>query len=196
MQFDIIYADPPWHFKTYSRKGSLKKSADSHYACMDIKDIMELPVAEIVSENSTLFLWVTFPLLKQGLTTMESWGFTYKTCGFNWVKRNRKADTWFMGLGYWTRSDSELCLLGTKGHPKRIGKSVPQVCDDRIGEHSKKPEIIRERIVELCGDRPRVELFARQETEGWISLGNEIDGKDIREAIWDWSQRKGKEMVV
>lgn len=114
---------------------------------------------------------------------MKAWGFTYKTCGFNWVKRNKKADSWFMGLGYWTRSNSEICLLGTRGHPSRVSRSISQVCDARIMEHSKKPEEIREKIVELCGNLPRIELFARERCEGWVSLGNEIDGKDIREAI-------------
>lgn len=182
-KYSIIYADPPWQFKTYSEKGSIQKSADCHYSCMNIEDIKTLPVGEIAAEDAVLFLWVTFPLLKEGLETMKQWGFTYKICGFNWVKRNKKADTWFMGLGYWTRSNSELCLLGTKGHPKRISKSISQICDSRIMRHSKKPDEIRNRIVDLCGDLPRVELFAREKTDGWVCLGNEIDGKDIRDAL-------------
>lgn len=182
-KYQIIYADPPWQFKTYSKKGSLQKSADCHYSCMNMEDIMALPVETLAAEDCVLFLWVTFPLLREGLETMRRWGFTYKTCGFNWVKRNKKADSWFMGLGYWTRSNSELCLIGTKGHPKRISKSVSQICDARIMEHSRKPEEIRDRIVELCGDLPRIELFARSRADGWDSLGNEIDGRDIREAI-------------
>jgi N6-adenosine-specific RNA methylase IME4 len=88
-----------------------------------------------------------------------------------------------MGLGYWTRANSELCLLGTKGRPKRVSRAVPQVCDARVMKHSKKPEEIRERIVNLCGDIPRIELFAREKCEGWDCLGNEIDGKDMREAL-------------
>lgn len=114
---------------------------------------------------------------------MRSWGFQYKTCAFNWVKRNKKADSFYFGLGFWTRSCSEICLLGTKGNPKRVSKSVRQICDARIMEHSRKPDEIRERIVELCGDLPRIELFARQEYAGWDCLGNEIDGRDIREAL-------------
>ena len=88
-----------------------------------------------------------------------------------------------MGLGFWTRSNSEVCLIGTKGQPKRVSKSVSQICDARIMEHSKKPAEIRERIVELCGELPRIELFARDKVKGWDSLGDEIDGKDIREAL-------------
>ena len=70
-----------------------------------------------------------------------------------------------------------------KGHPLRVCCSISQVCDARIMEHSKKPEEIQERIVELCGNLPRIEIFARERCEDWVSLGNEIDGKDIREAI-------------
>jgi len=182
-KYNIIYADPPWKFKTYSERGSRLKSADCHYSCMSKEEIMGLPVSEIAARDSVLFLWVTFPLLKEGLETMKQWGFTYKTYGFNWVKKNKVADSWFIGLGYWTRSNSELCLIGTKGHPKRLSKSVSQICDARIMEHSKKPDEIRERIVELCGDLPRVELFARQTCDGWDCFGNEIDGSDIREAL-------------
>ena len=144
---------------------------------------MALPVETLAADDCVLFLWVTFPLQKEGLETMRRWGFTYKTCGFNWVKRNKKSDSFFLGLGFWTRSNSEICILGTKGRPKRVSKAVPQVCDARIMEHSKKPDEIRDRIVELCGDGPRIELFARERYEGWDCLGDAIDGKDIREAI-------------
>ena len=181
-KYNIIYADPPWKFRTYSEKGNIR-SAERHYMTIDIKDLINLPVDKICEKDSILFLWVTFPLLKDGIALLEGWGFTYKTCGFNWVKRCKKKDQWFMGLGLWTRSNSELCIIGTKGHPKRVSKKVHQICDARVMEHSKKPEEIRDRIVELCGDLPRIELFARQRCEGWDSLGNEIDGKDIRVAL-------------
>ena len=181
-KFNIIYADPPWQYKVYSKKG-IGRSAENHYHTMNIKDIQSLPVKDIAADDCILFLWVTFPCLIEGLSVMESWGFTYKTCGFNWVKKNKKSDSWFMGLGFWTRSNSEVCLIGTRGRPKRFSKSVKQICDARIMEHSKKPDEIRKRIVELCGDLPRIELFAREKSEGWVCLGDEIDGKDIRESI-------------
>ena len=85
-KFNIIYADPPWKFQTYSERGSQLKSADCHYSCMKFDDILSLPVESIAADDSILFLWVTFPLLKEGLEVMKAWGFTYKTCGFNWVK--------------------------------------------------------------------------------------------------------------
>lgn len=199
-KYNIIYADPPWSFKTYSEKGKEKKSADMHYGCMTIEDIYNLDVNSIADTDCALFLWVTFPLLQEGLKTIEKWGFTYKTCAFNWVKYNKKSDSPFIGLGYWTRSNSEICLLATKGHPHRISKGVRQVietcekennlddfhtelCTERLMKHSKKPDSIRDRIVELCGDVPRIELFARNEAEGWTVLGNEINGKDIRDEI-------------
>ena len=181
-KYKIIYADPPWQYRVYSKKGQ-GRSAENHYHTMNIKDIMALPVDKIAEKYCILFLWITFPCLKEGIEVMERWGFKYKTCGFNWVKRNKKKNTYFMGLGFWTRSNSEVCLIGTKGQPKRVSKSVSQICDARILEHSRKPAEIRERIVELCGELPRIELFARDKVKGWDSLGDEIDGKDIREAL-------------
>lgn len=174
-KYNIIYADPPWSFKTYSKKGKEKKSADNHYNCMSIQDIYNLPVGAIAAENCVLFLWVTMPMLQDGLETIKRWGFTYKTCAFNWVKKNKKSDSFFWGLGYWTRSNSEICLLATKGNPKRISKSVHQVCDARIMQHSKKPDEIRNRIVQLMGDIPRIELFAREKAEGWHVWGDDVD---------------------
>ena len=181
-KYKIIYADPPWQYRVYSKKGK-GRSAENHYHTMNIDDIRSLPVGEIADDDCVLFLWITFPCLKEGISVMESWGFTYKTCGFNWVKRNKKKDTYFMGLGFWTRSNSEVCLIGIKGHPKRVSKAVPQGCDARVMEHSRKPSEIRDRIVELCGDVPRIELFARETVKGWDCLGDEIDGEDIRDAL-------------
>lgn len=173
-KYNIIYADPPWNFKTYSEKGKQKKSAECHYRCMNIDNIYDLPINQIAADNCILFLWVTFPLLKEGLETIEKWGFTYKTIGFNWIKQNKKSDSLFWGLGYWTRANSEICLLATKGKPKRISKSVHSVIMSKIREHSRKPDEVRNKIVELCGDMPRIELFARQSVDGWDCWGNEV----------------------
>ena len=181
-KYNIIYADPPWQFKAYSANGE-GKNAGKHYHTMHADEIRLLPVEKIAADDCVLFLWVTFPCLLEGLSVMQSWGFSYKTCAFCWVKRNKRADSYFFGLGFWTRSNAELCILGTRGKPKRVSKSVPQVCDARIMEHSRKPDEIRDRIVELCGDIPRIELFARRRYEGWDCLGDETDGRDIREAI-------------
>ena len=174
-KYNIIYSDPAWTFKYYSKKGEEKKSAQKEYSCMDINDIYNLPVQDIADENCILFIWVTYPLLKEGLETIEKWGFKYKTCAFSWVKKNKKADSFFWCLGHWTRSNNEICLLATKGKPKRVSKSVHQIIFDPIREHSRKPDIARTRIVELCGSLPRIELFARQKVDGWDSWGDQVE---------------------
>lgn len=190
MRYKIIYADPPWKYRTYTERGA-NKSPERHYHTMNIKDIQSLPVGDIADDDCILFLWVTFPRLAEGIETIRKWGFTYKTCGFVWVKKNKKKDSYFTGLGFWTRANAELCLIATKGHPKRVSKKVKQICDARIMEHSRKPDEIRNRIVELCGDIYRIELFARQKVSGWDAVGDEIDGMDIREAIQKVKERTG-----
>lgn len=140
---------------------------------MKKEEIFELPVSEIADDNCILFLWVTFPCLKEGLQTIEKWGFCYKTCGFTWIKKNKKSEGLFWGLGYWTRANAEICLIATRGKPKRESKSVHQVILSPLEEHSKKPDEARKRIIELCGDVPRIELFARQSAEGWDCWGDE-----------------------
>ncbi len=146
---------------------------------MPADDICSLPVADIAEDNSVLFLWVTFPNLQESFRVIEAWGFEYRTVAFVWVKRNKKAMNWFMGLGYWTRANAEICLLAVKGKPKRVSKSVRQIIDSPIERHSKKPDETRERIVDLMGDLPRIELFARQKTDGWDVWGNEVES-DIK----------------
>lgn len=180
-QYNIIYADPPWSFKTYSDKGQ-DRGAVQHYDVMKAEDIKSLPVSSIAAKDCVLFLWVTSPMLELGMEVLKRWGFTYKTVGFAWGKRTKNGK-WHMGNGYWTRANIELCLLGTRGHPKRIDASVRQFVECVRHEHSAKPEDVRCRIVQLLGDIPRVELFARERCAGWDAIGDEIDGKDIREVL-------------
>ena len=172
-KYNIIYADPPWHYNTW-RDGM--GTAEKHYKTMKVEEIVNMKdtIKNISEKDCILFLWVTFPCLLDGLKVMKEWGFKYKTCGFNWVKRNKVSDTWFFGLGHWTRANSELCLIGTKGTIKRKSNKVSQIIDTHIEEHSKKPAIVRDKIVELVGDMPRIELFARQTVDGWDCWGNEV----------------------
>ena len=172
-KYNVIYADPPWKYKTWTEGGG---TAEKHYPTMKLDDIIKMKdtIEKISDNNCILFLWVTFPCLLEGLKVMKEWGFTYKTCGFNWVKRNKKSNTFFFGMGYWTRANSELCLIGTKGTIKRKSNKVFQIVDTPIEEHSKKPDVVRNRIVELVGDIPRIELFARQTANNWDCWGNEI----------------------
>lgn len=174
-QYDIIYADPPWQYKVWAKDTGLGRSAESHYATMTKEDIEALPVGNIANKNAVLFLWVTYPCLEQGLELIKKWGFTYKTCGFSWVKLNKKSKTPFVGMGYYTRANNEICLLATRGKPlKRISRAVQQLVMTPIEEHSKKPNDVRKRIVELFGELPRIELFARQHAPGWDCWGNEV----------------------
>lgn len=173
-KYRVIYADPPWNFKTWSEKGE-EKSAANHYSCMSMEDIGDLDVETISADNSILFMWATDPLLQDQIMVMNNWGFSYKTVGFNWIKMNKKAWTPFIGLGYYTRSNPEYCLIGTKGTPGRPKKKdISEVVFDRIREHSRKPDIIRQHIMDMY-DGPYLELFARTQYPGWDVWGNEIE---------------------
>jgi N6-adenosine-specific RNA methylase IME4 len=171
-KYQIIYADPPWSYKDKALAGN--RGAGCKYATQSSEWLNSLPVKNIADKDCILFLWVTMPKLNECFQLIEQWGFEYKTCAFTWVKKNKKANSWFMGMGSWTRANSEICLLATKGKPKRISASVRSVVDTAIEQHSKKPNCVRDRIVSLCGDLPRIELFAREKTEGWDVWGNEV----------------------
>lgn len=173
LKYKAIYADPPWRFKHYSTKG-MGRSAQKHYDCLTLDKIKELPIDFCAAEDCVLFLWVTDPMLQEGLELIRSWGFEYKTVAFTWVKENTKSDSLFTGMGYWTRSNPEMCLLATRGKPSRIAKDVRQVIVSKRREHSRKPDEVYERIERLVAG-PYLELFARQSNPGWDSWGNEID---------------------
>ena len=170
--YDIIYCDPPWR---YNDKLDLQgEGAATHYNVMTINDLKKMPINDIGKKDSIMFMWVTMPLMQEGLDLMKAWGYEYRTCFNCWIKLNPKAKTVFKGIGRWVMGNAELCLLGKKGKPQREVKHVHQVvCADR-GKHSQKPEETRERIVELMGDKKRIELFARNITPGWDVFGNEV----------------------
>lgn len=189
-KYGIIYADPPWHYRVYSKKGA-GRSAESHYPTMTIEEIQALPVSELADKDCALFMWITFPLLKESLSVLSAWGFKFKTIAFVWIKQNRKSDSLFWGMGYWTRANAEFCVLATKGKPKRMAKNVHQVIVSHIEEHSKKPDEARRRIVRLMGDLPRIELFARQKTAGWDVWGNEVESGIILGGTDDDSKANG-----
>lgn len=172
-KYSVILADPPWAYRVWSKKG-MGRSAENHYPTMSIADIRALPVKDLAADDCALFLWITFPQLQEAFSVIQDWGFTYKTVAFVWVKQNRKSPSLFWGLGYWTRANAEVCLLATRGSPKRQSAAVHQVILSPVERHSKKPDEVRERIAALMGDVPRVELFARQETPGWDVWGNEV----------------------
>ena len=173
-KYQIIYADPPWEYKQSGGRGVAK----NHYSTMSTEDICKLPIQDIKTDNAICFMWATFPNISEAIKLMETWGFEYKTAGFVWVKKNKKSDSAFWGMGAYTRANAEICLLGIskKTKAKEMVKvhNIHQVVVAPIEEHSKKPAVIRERIIELLGDLPRIELFARQEVKGWDCWGNEV----------------------
>lgn len=170
-KYKIIYADPPWSYNDKGCNGACEK----HYNTMSIEDICNLNVKDIADDDCILFLWATYPMLKEALKLIEAWGFTYKTIGFQWIKETKLRRGYFFGLGRWTRGNTEPCLIAVKGKPKRIKNNVQQLVFHPVMQHSRKPDVVRKRIIELVGDLPRIELFARQKTEGWDVWGNEVD---------------------
>jgi N6-adenosine-specific RNA methylase IME4 len=178
--YGVIYADPPWTFSTYSRKGK-GRSAEAYYDCMSLEEIKAVPVGKWAAKDCVLLLWSTDPLLEQALQVIRAWGFTYKTVGFYWAKLRRSAprelysdQSFSSGLGFWTRANPELCLLATRGHPHRRNANVQKLVISPQREHSRKPDEIYQRIEALC-EGPYLELFARNAWNGWDNLGVEVD---------------------
>lgn len=194
-KYKIIYADPPWSYKDKGCKGN----ASQQYSLMADAAICDLPVKDIADEDCVLFMWATYPKIGEALEVIKAWGFTYKTIGFQWIKQNRGGSGHFLGLGRWTRGNSEPCLvatkgdnvsivldeegtvpvlLATKGRPKRLSAGVSQLVFAPLRRHSQKPDEVRDKIVELIGDLPRIELFARSAADGWDCWGDEAPTDD------------------
>ena len=141
---------------------------------MAIEQIKDLPVERIAEKDSVLCLWVTMPCLNWGLEVIEAWGFQYKTVLFTWVKKNKNIPGYWKGLGYYTRANAEIVMLGVRGKGIKVkNKGVGQIIDSPISRHSRKPDIVRQRIIKLFGDLPRIELFARTKVHNWDTWGND-----------------------
>jgi N6-adenosine-specific RNA methylase IME4 len=160
VSYGAILSDPPWRFETFSDKG---RGRSPKYRVERTPDLVRMPPP--AADNSALFLWTIDTHMQQALSLIKAWGFEYKTVAFIWVKPQ-------MGLGYWTRKEAEICLMGTRGKPKRVGRGVRQVIRAPRREHSRKPDEVYSRIEALVGG-PYLEMFARQQWPGWDSWGNE-----------------------
>lgn len=186
--YRALLVDPPWRFKTWNKQVAIPRgrssgtnvSAACHYRTMTIDELQALPVADLAADVSCLFLWSVWPMMPEAIALMEAWRFEYKTCAFDWLKAHvgqidmfRDDADALMGMGYWTRANSEPCLLGTRGKPKRKFAGVRMGIIEPRREHSRKPDCVHDRIERLV-DGPYVELFARQSRPGWASWGNEV----------------------
>lgn len=177
-KYSVIYADPPWDYRQFSKKWAQEhpesRWVGRKYDLMPLDEIKALPVKDITEPSAVLFMWTISTMIPFALEVIKEWGFTYKTVAFVWVKKNKKADSLFTGMGFWTRSNAEICLLATRGKiVKRQSKSVRQIILTARQEHSRKPTEARERIVELLGDQNRIELFSRERVDGWDGWGTE-----------------------
>ena len=188
-KYQIIYADPPWSYKVWSEdKKQAQGCAKRHYQTMSNEAIYKLPIADLCEQDTKLFMWATAPCLPEAIETIKAWGFEYKTVVFTWIKLNKTVKTnqtsflladslpRFYGIGHWTASNSEFVLgaLRKGGKLNRADKSISQIIQSPLTRHSEKPKEVAEKIVRLCGDLPRIELFARQKTDGWDVWGDEV----------------------
>jgi N6-adenosine-specific RNA methylase IME4 len=174
--YDLIYADPPWHYAARKTGTHFGGGVTDKYPTMTVPAIAALPVESIARPDSVLMIWTTMPYLMQTQQVIDGWGFRYITCGFTWIKTNPVAGTVFAGVGNYTKSNAELCLIAKRGSGlKRASRSVQQVIMAPRREHSRKPDEAYDRIEQLFGVQDRVELFARNYRAGWASWGNQLD---------------------
>lgn len=185
--YSIIYADCPWNYDDQNCNGA----AEQQYRTLTFAQLCSMPVRHIAAQNSALFLWATYPKIQDALNLIPYWGFEFKSYAFDWIKLRGGRPQ--MGLGRWTRGASEVCLLAVRGKPQRQDKGVRQLLETIVNDHehenilyapatrhSQKPPEVRERIVQLMGDLPRLEMFARERAVGWDCWGNETpQGSDI-----------------
>lgn len=178
MTYGALYLDPPWSFKTYSGKQATPhRCAEDHYSTMSLKDIQALPIDDWAAQDCALFMWCVDSHIDVAIDTIRAYGFQYKTKAFTWVKTAKSGDP-RIGMGYWTRKSAEICLLATKGKPKRKSKGVREVLLQPRREHSRKPDDFYGRIEALV-DGPYLEVFARQAWPGWDQIGDQTDKFEV-----------------
>lgn len=183
--YGAILADPPWVFNSLwggrinkTEAGNYPSRAiERHYDLQEDADICALPVAELAAPDCVLFMWTCWPVLRRSFAVLDAWGFTYKTCAFSWLKADpyklwTLEEDVHMGMGYWTRANTEPCLLATRGKPKRRHADVRQGIVEKARQHSRKPDCVHQRIERLVAG-PYLELFARQHRPNWTVWGNQ-----------------------
>lgn len=184
MKYQILYCDCPWRYNARNNPNTKFGLGASQYPTLSVGELVALAplIKAITAPNCALFMWAVPPKLPWALEVMQAWGFRYCTKAFTWIKVDRQGVPRLLP-GYYTGSNSEDCWLGMRGSLSVVNKGVRQVVSSTLRGHSQKPDLVRERIVDLFGDLPRLELFAREKIEGWQAVGNEIDGLHITEAL-------------
>jgi N6-adenosine-specific RNA methylase IME4 len=189
MKYDVILADPPWHFRNYSgtdpkEVNNRTRGSQAHYPTMTTDELCTLPVADMAADNAVLFLWSCWPILPDSLRVIEAWGFEYKTLAWVWLKSNPSGFGFFLGMGYYTRSNTEFCLIATRGNPpKPKNRGIMSLIYAPVMEHSRKPDDQYRKIEALYPEMNYLELFAGRPWPGWSTVGNAIDGCDITQAL-------------
>jgi N6-adenosine-specific RNA methylase IME4 len=177
--FEIIYADPPWHYrgrKQFGFAGDVgvdSGGAVAHYETMPLDELCKLPVSDIAADDALLYLWVTGPMVVDSLELMNEWGFNFATVAFVWNKQ-------LTNPGYYTLSQAEFVFVGKKNRiPQPRGSRnerqwLTEVIDEQRSKHSRKPSVIRDRIAAMHRTQSKIELFAREQVPDWTVWGNEV----------------------
>lgn len=172
-RYSVVYADPPWSYNQFQGKGTKYGDVSAHYQTMTKEELEQFPINNFAdSKNCVLFMWATFPNLPQAIELVAKWGFEYKTVAFVWIKTRKEG--YYSGLGFYTNSNAEIVIIAKRGQLERKNKNVKQLVFSPLEQHSQKPNEVRQRIVDLYGDIPRIELFARERFHGWDSFGNQL----------------------
>ena len=174
-EYGTILADPPWQFTNRTGKMAPEHKRLSRYSTLSLKEIKELPVSLSAAENSHLYLWVPNALLREGLDTMQSWGFQYKT-NIIWHKIRKDGGPDGRGVGFYFRNTTKVVLFGIRGKLRTLapGRTQVNIIRSRKREHSRKPDELYD-IIEACSSGPYLELFARGKRDGWDQWGNEVE---------------------
>lgn len=177
-KYQLLYIDPPWSYNKYSNtKIDLgnKNRRITPYRPMSLEELKELPIDNISEKNSVLLLWTTGPHNNSALQLIKEWGFDFTTWQYSWLKRNKNNYTFKRGYGHYTQSNLEVCLLAKKGKGLSVLRhDIPQAYDGPVGEHSEKPDVFRQRSMQMFGDVSKLEGFARIKAQNWDAVGDDV----------------------
>jgi N6-adenosine-specific RNA methylase IME4 len=167
-KFSVIYADPPWQYNSGDQHGTEEQDTvlGDHYPSMSLNELCQMPVKQMAATDAILFMWVTSPTLEEAFEVINAWGFDYKA-SMVWDKVAHN-------VGNYVSVRHEMLLICKRGQPPKVPKLVDSVYEEERTEHSRKPAYFRELIDELYPDGKRIELFAREVSEGWECWGNEV----------------------